>query len=225
MADDGKQLPDHVAQAAKGAAQGAKDVITPPPAVFPIAEEAKRTANLGATRHGDTDKFDAKGTTLTEAQFDKYEQIMQLYRKSEGRLTNPKWTAENQKDFRSFTDALKGLEKENSADRTAIMGKLVYQGLRSPAQKGDGLLADLEIYNPSLKDMKFTDQKGNNVDFKTLASKTEINVNTSGVGTPIYDVHGSEDRFADIQRLKEEALKVKARDDAASHKKAGPQRQ
>jgi hypothetical protein len=193
-------LSPQAAEAAAAAAAPAHKAISGEKPVFNIAAEAKAVA------HGHT--------TLTPEQNKEYEHVMDLFRKTEGRLSSPTWTAQNQRDFKAFTNELKHVESLPEADRTAIAGRLLYQGARSTPNKGDGLVADVLIYAPSSQKIQFTDQKGHNVGLEQILSEG-IRVNTAEVQSASFDVEANKDRWGGIEAYKNEALKVKARDDAA----------
>lgn len=205
MGNSSKLSPD-IAAAAASAGAGAKAAMAPAPAtpakapVFDIAAEAKATA------HGKT--------TLSPDQKKEYDKVLALYEKAGDRMGSPTWSAADQRNLTAFKTELKAIEKMPEADRTAVLGKLMYHGAHLGG-KGEGMLADIINQAPSSKQIQFTDQKHNNVSFEAIL-KEGINVNTSDVQSTRYNVEPDANRWASVQATAVKAHQLEVRDAKAA---------
>jgi hypothetical protein len=194
-----------VLKQAQAATSGIKPAAKPAAApVFDIAAEARAAAH--------------KSTTLTPEQTKEYEKAMTLYEKAGDRLGSPTWSAQDARNLKAFTNELERIDKMPEADRTAVLGRMMYHGAHMGGQKGTGLLADITLHAPSSRDILFTDQKGKNVPFPKLLEEG-INVNTSDVRTTAYDVQPDPNLWSGVQQQAARAHQLEVKDAKAAHQR------
>lgn len=187
MADPAKPIPQNVLAQVNDVSTGLHAALTgtgnsgKSSGTYNIAAEAE------ATSRGKT--------TLNDAQKAEYDNAMQLYKATGDRLYSTKWSGADIKNRKAWLGELEKIDKMPEADRTAVLGRLMYHGAHQ-GESGTSMLADISNHAKNSNTMLFTDQKGKNVSFEKLLSEG-INVNR-GEGTT-YDIQQNPNLFKDVQ--------------------------